>query len=188
MGKTSSGKTRLAEDLSEILKLEQKITYTTRPKRENEIDGIHYHFVKKEHFFENKFLCVEHYEVKPNGLQTYGVKKEDLDKALENDEDIIVVLTPPGYKELKSIYGDRIVGIYVMAPLLTRFQRYVQRESINPNAVEEAWRRLESPSDTEYFDGLVFESEHVVLNDNDYQKALDYAMTVIIEEVSNDKV
>ena len=68
---TGAGKTTLVTNALETLKenfpIERMVTYTTRPVRQNEVDGIDYHFVTKEkflelqsqnHFFEVRFFCL----------------------------------------------------------------------------------------------------------------------------------
>ena len=63
MGKSSSGKDtifrRLMED--EDLSLETIVSYTTRPIREGEVEGVEYHFVKDYEMeeMEKKGLVIE---------------------------------------------------------------------------------------------------------------------------------
>lgn len=49
-GKTGSGKTTIAKEL-EKLGVERLISYTTRPRRDDEQDGVDYHFVSEDEFF-----------------------------------------------------------------------------------------------------------------------------------------
>ena len=51
-GKTSSGKTFLQKELIKI-GYKSIVTYTTRPPRNGEVDGIAYHFVTKEEFLHS---------------------------------------------------------------------------------------------------------------------------------------
>ena len=50
MGKSASGKDSIYQKLQkkEELKLNSLVLYTTRPIRENETDGVEYHFVTEE--------------------------------------------------------------------------------------------------------------------------------------------
>lgn len=50
-GKTGSGKTTVAKEM-EKLGIKRLISYTTRPKRSDEKDGVEYHFVSEDQFFE----------------------------------------------------------------------------------------------------------------------------------------
>jgi guanylate kinase len=176
MGKTASGKTSIARDLSNELGIDQVISYTTRPPREGEINGVHYHFTDNETFESEDFICKEQYVVKPHGLMNYGVNIADL----ETDDDVIIVLTPPGYRELKEKYRDKVVGIYIMAPGIARYNRYVERDPKNPALLKEAHRRFNSKSDNEYFYELEFESEYIVINKGKYETAFMDAMDCLV--------
>ena len=44
-GSSGSGKTTLLELLSRDLNIEISVSFTTRNKREYEIDGVHYNFI-----------------------------------------------------------------------------------------------------------------------------------------------
>ena len=45
MGKTCSGKTRIVEELCKKYGYHKLVTYTTRPMRKAERDGVDYHFI-----------------------------------------------------------------------------------------------------------------------------------------------
>jgi guanylate kinase len=168
IGKTASGKSSLAKDICKEKNIKQLITYTTRPSREGEINGVDYHFISEQEYKNNEFICKEQYEVKPYGFQGYGVKVSDL----ETDENVVIVLTPPGYRELKEKYGDRVVGIYIMAPYKQRYERYISRDPNDLQVHIEASRRLHSVSDTDFFNELEFEVDYVILNHREYKDAL----------------
>ncbi|MDV5212124.1 guanylate kinase, partial [Acinetobacter baumannii] len=44
-GTTCSGKTTIADALTEKYGFNRIVTTTSRPKREGEVDGLHYHFI-----------------------------------------------------------------------------------------------------------------------------------------------
>ena len=78
IGPSGSGKDTILNGVLEKASAAQKIVYcTTRPKRENEIDGKDYHFYSNEDFLklieEDKFIAVSCF----NGW-FYGVLKEHL--------------------------------------------------------------------------------------------------------------
>lgn len=50
-GKSGSGKTSAAKEM-EKMGIKRLISYTTRPKRSGEKDGVEYHFVSEDQFFE----------------------------------------------------------------------------------------------------------------------------------------
>ncbi|EMF8697634.1 guanylate kinase, partial [Acinetobacter baumannii] len=49
-GTTCSGKTTIADALTEKYGFNRIVTTTSRPKREGEVDGLHYHFVTQTEF------------------------------------------------------------------------------------------------------------------------------------------
>ena len=49
-GSSGSGKTTLLDLLSRDLAINISVSYTTREKREYEVDGLHYYFVSKDEF------------------------------------------------------------------------------------------------------------------------------------------
>ena len=59
VGPSASGKTQILKILMEKYGMKKLVTYTTRPMRVNEVNGIDYHFVSKEEFLnklENDFF------------------------------------------------------------------------------------------------------------------------------------
>ena len=49
-GKTCSGKTRIVSELCKKFGYKKIVTYTTRPIRDKEVDGVDYHFISEEEF------------------------------------------------------------------------------------------------------------------------------------------
>jgi guanylate kinase len=165
LGQTCSGKTSLAKEVSKSLGIKQITTYTTRPARKGEIDGVDYHFISNDDFACGSFICQNSFEVKPYGLCHYGVNMEDLD----TEDDVLLIVTPSGLDELKNIYGERVFSIYIIASPLDRFNRYIQREFNNPNVREEAARRLQA--DAQDFTSLEYNVDEIIINKS-YNKAL----------------
>ena len=54
VGHSASGKTEIANQLKRDYNMKKIITYTTRPKRINEVDGVDYHFVDEIKFLKLK--------------------------------------------------------------------------------------------------------------------------------------
>ena len=62
----AGGKNFLIDYLDKVKNLKLGISYTTRPPRFNEVDGVHYHFISKELFKEmiSKGLFLEYNKFK----------------------------------------------------------------------------------------------------------------------------
>ena len=126
IGKSCSGKTHLAQHLSNKRGFRRVITTTTRPPIEGEVNGVDYYFVTKSQFKEminkNKFA-----EYVKRGEQYYGTTKEELTipgKA-------VMVLDKEGAQKVRDILGDKCFVIYVNADNKTREQRALNRKKID---------------------------------------------------------
>lgn len=54
VGKTSSGKDSVAKIANKLFNLNMVVSYTTRPKRSYETDGVEHYFISKERMKEIK--------------------------------------------------------------------------------------------------------------------------------------
>ena len=125
IGKTSSGKNRLYQELlsDESLHLKPNVMYTTRPIRENEQEGKDYHFVNQIFFEkakeENRVVESRNYET-VYGPWTYFTLADEFD--LEN-YDYLVINTLEGYQSLKKVYGNKVVPLYLYVDDFLRLER-----------------------------------------------------------------
>ncbi len=97
-GKMGSGKSTLAKYL-ENKGVKRIITYTTRPKRTGEIDGIDYHFISEEEFLEldSKGFFAETADYNASfGHVYYGSAKNSY------QPDSVIILNPYGVKSIKK--------------------------------------------------------------------------------------
>ena len=84
-GKTASGKDTIAARLlAEYPNLKKILTATSRPKRNNEQNGVDYYFLTQTEF-KNKIQANEFAEYVNYGGNLYGTFKKELEKALDND-------------------------------------------------------------------------------------------------------
>lgn len=100
-GRSCSGKDTI---VNELIKLgyTRLVTYTSRPKRIGEIDGVTYNFINIEEFLtkyiEGFFLEARHYHT-ADGVWFYGSSIS----SFENADDIsICILTPSGLRKLRE--------------------------------------------------------------------------------------
>ncbi len=115
--------------------LEFITTITTRTKRPNERDGVHYHFISSNKFQEliDRDELLEWANVYGNW---YGVPKEPVKQALDRKEDVIVKVDVQGAATIKKIL-PQAVYIFLAPPSMEELVLRLQR------------RRTESPSDLE---------------------------------------
>lgn len=153
VGGSGSGKSTLADAfVSRHEDYHRVITFTTRPIREGEKDGVDYHFVTNETFAEyaRQKVFAEYGEYRG---WYYGTAIEDC----ANSEKNIAVLTPKGARALRRAGIDcRVVYLYV-----DRRNRMMSMLRRGDN-IEEAYRR--SLTEIGQFDGMAEEADYVIDN------------------------
>ena len=152
MGKSSSGKDTIYKRLLEekSLTLNRIVPYTTRPIREDETDGVEYHFVTvdEEALFEDRGLIIEkrtyHTIHGPWDYFTVDDGSIDLTRC-----DYLVIGTLESYMQLSAYYGDEaIVPIYIEVDDGIRLERALNRERMQPvPKYEEMCRRFLADSE-----------------------------------------
>lgn len=122
-GNTCSGKTYLKNKLSKTLNIKNVVTYTTRKPREGEVDGVDYHFV------DLKYLS----SLDKNGMileadiideELYAISK---DSFVKEEEDYVIVLSYNGFKKLKLLYPNEVVGILLYREEDARRESFIKR-------------------------------------------------------------
>lgn len=112
MGPSGSGKTTLAK----YMNIRKVTTYTTRPSREGERDGIDYYFMKEEELLrlyrEGELLEYTSY----NG-HLYGTGMGPLRSAVDKGELVAIVVDGNGAKILREVFPDNVIVVGVRAPL-----------------------------------------------------------------------
>ena len=159
VGESGSGKTSLVNAFCEKHpEYKRVVTYTTRPMREGEVDGVDYNFVSVDQFKkmieENKF--VEHNMYRG---WYYGTSLDGVNWSLDN---VIAVLTPAGLRELmrtaKGSHNMTLVSVYLDVDRRSRLIKMLERG----DDIEEAYRR--NLSDVGQFDGIKKEVDHYIIN------------------------
>ena len=151
IGKAGSGKDTILKEIlkQEPIKYNEIISCTTRPKRENEIDGVNYYFLTPSEF-ANKILNYEMLEATSFNDWFYGTSYDSLRSGIPN----IGVFNPDGLRALSQNNDIDLTVYYIQASDKTRLLRQLNREN-NPN-VAEIVRRYKT--DEEDFDDLEFET------------------------------
>lgn len=144
-GASGSGKDTVANLLLEkIDKTEKLVRYVTRPRRDNEVNGVDYHFVDNQVFHDmnthGDFVETESIET-VYGTWYYGTK-------LDSDVSKRYVMTASFnvYKSIKDKRDD-VFGVFLDVDEYTRLMRVLSRDKSN-KAVREACRRI----GTDYID------------------------------------
>ena len=133
MGKSASGKDTIYKRLiqDETLGLKTIVSYTTRPMREGEQDGVEYHFVSEEKLAELKaegkvIECRDYDTV--HGIWSYFTA-DDGQVDFSGDQDSVIIGTLESYAKIRIFYGkDHVVPIYVNVEDGERLSRALNRE------------------------------------------------------------
>lgn len=165
VGESGGGKSSVAKELGERFDYKSVITYTTRPMRSGEEDGVDYHFVDERQLDKMRdSLCLEanyrgwHYAADINDLT----------------EDSVMVVTPSGLRELNR-RGIELTSVYLNVPRRDRLIQLLKRG----DDIEEAYRR--SLSDVGQFDGVEDEVD-IVINNPKYKKSVENIVQEILQK------
>ena len=153
MGKSSSGKDTIFKKIRDNKELNLKpiVSYTTRPKRTNETNGVEYFFINEKELnkFEKEDKVIE--------KRVYHTVHGDWYYCTINDEQIdlesnnyLLITTLESYKSLKDYFGeDKVYPLYIHVEDGIRLQRALDREKNqeNPNFDELCRRFLADNSD-----------------------------------------
>ena len=103
------------------------VSHTTRKPRQNEIDGVDYHFIKNEEFKkladDGKFY--EHAKIFDN---YYGTLKKTVDNLIKTN-DIIFDIDWQGNKQLSKFKNLKLIKIFLIPPNKKELKkRLIQKE------------------------------------------------------------
>ena len=106
------------------------VTNTTRPKRENEIDDVDYHFITKEQFAEMQSRGEFLERASVYGYD-YGNSKQEVREALERGQDVIMRIDVQGAATIKRLVPDAIF-IFLMPPSMQVLEARLRRRRTEP--------------------------------------------------------
>ena len=145
MGKSASGKDSLYKKiLSTKLNISKLPIYTTRPKRDGEVNGNEYFFVDKKYLDDNSEKIIEK-RVYHTVFGDWFYATLD-DGNIKDDKNYLIIGTLESYNNLKKYFGEeKIFPIYIEADDKIRRERAIQREqSQKVPKYDEMERRLKA--------------------------------------------
>jgi guanylate kinase len=172
---SGTGKTTIVERLVEICpNLHRSRSYTSRPPRPGEADGVDYNFISRS-AFEAMVARAEFLEWADVFGNLYGTARRDTEAALAAGRDVVLVIDVQGAHQVRGRVSGT-VGIFVLPPsfqaLETRLRGRCQDE---PAAIA---RRLETARSEV---SAVEAYEYVVVNDTLDQCVAELAAIVTAE-------
>jgi len=167
-GESASGKSSIEKVLSEEYGFQKTVSYTTRPPRDSEIDGVDYHFITEDEYIE-KFNSGYFVETGAYNGWFYGTTRD------QYKENTVCVLTPHGLRQIKRSFNEQnIKAFYIKVPRRDRLIKILERG----DDIEEAIRR--NQSDVGQYDGIEDEVDFVLEN-RSYQKPINELAREIVE-------
>ena len=172
IGESGCGKSTLVNTfIKKYPSYKRVVTYTTRPMREGEVDGVDYHFVNEGHF---SWLISENRLTEWNMYRGWYYGTPYID---DYNENIIAILTPAGLRALKrnaTVSGlKNIKSIYLNVDRRSRLISLLKRG----DDIEESYRR--SLSDVGQFDGVDREVDFV-LDNQSFEYSIDKEIDIIV--------
>lgn len=175
IGRTASGKSSLARYMCESLGLKQVKSLTTRPPRENEINGSEDHYF----VFEKEFNEIKQKEDFIAYTEINGYKYATTAEELRHSD--IYVIDPDGVKYLKEHCGDefKFIEIYFSSPFELAKDRFLKRDG----SEEEFYSRYNSEDEqfTKYEEAEGY--DHLFVNDMSFSKASEALRDLLKSEM-----
>jgi len=173
---SGAGKSTIAKMLREDQpELVVSVSYTTRPIRPGEVDGVDYHFVDLERFramvANHEFLEWAHVFG-----HRYGTPKAQVWNVLEQGRDILFDIDWQGAQQLHQLAGGDIVRVFILPPSMTELRTRLERRATDSPEVIDA-RMDRAANEVSHWDGY----DYVLVND-DVAKCFDCVKTILAAE------
>jgi guanylate kinase len=150
------------------------VSHTTRPKRPGEWDGVDYHFVNQEQFFQmiedGDFL--EHASVFDN---YYGTSEQEVQKELDKGMDVILEIDWQGAQQVRKRMQDT-VSIFILPPSRESLhQRLTERGQDSAEVIEKRYQ--DARNEISHYP----EFDYLVINDV-FERAVDELRAIVISQ------
>jgi guanylate kinase len=172
---SGTGKTTLVEKLVEqVPRLCMSRSYTSRPARPGETDGVDYNFVTR-HRFEAMLAAGEFLEWADVFGNFYGTSAPETERLLAAGKDVVLVIDVQGARQVRS-RGIETVSIFVLPPSADILEQRLRGRS--KDSEEQIQRRL-AVARREI--GEYNRYEYVVIND-EVESAVERLRAIIMAE------
>lgn len=184
VGESGSGKTTLANFVSskecENANLKKVVAYTTRPKRDLEVDGVDYYFINDNQF--KRMIVDDFVEFNCYRGWKYGTKIN-----FDDGDDKVVILTPAGVRNLKVYLKnhpeikEKVLVVYLCVDRRSRLIKILERG----DDVDESYRR--NLTEVGQFDSFDKECDYILFNEN-YRKTIKSMASDLLKIIRINKV
>lgn len=169
---SGAGKTSLVKALIDQLdSVRVSVSHTTRAMRPGEIDGVNYHFTRREEFLErvSQGDFLEHAEVFGN---LYGTSQSTVEQTLAQGNDLILEIDWQGAQQVRrAMPGAR--SIFILPPSRATLRERLTNRGQDDDSVIEGRMALAVDEISHYV-----EYDYLVIND-DFNTALDDLKSIL---------
>jgi len=141
---SGAGKSSLVAALLDTdAQISLSISHTTRPPRPHEVDGRHYHFVRRDEFERGveAGIFLEHAEVHGN---LYGTSRTAVQSRLAQGRDVLLEIDWQGAAQIRRRMGD-CVSVFILPPSRAELERRLRgRASDSEEVIERRLRNSRS--------------------------------------------
>lgn len=139
---SGAGKTTISRAaLHRVDGLEVSVSWTTRASREDETEGLDYHFVSEEQF-HRQAAAGGFAELAQVFDSSYGTPRAPLDRAIASGRDVLLDIDVQGAAQIRAAYPRDAVTIFVLAPSFAELEgRLRGRGTEAPAAIARRLRR-----------------------------------------------
>lgn len=174
---SGAGKTTLCTRLRrEFPTLGFSVSYTTRPARKGETDGVEYNFVDLPTFQEmvarDEFA---EYAMVHNNM--YGTSARRVTEVIEEGKDILFDIDYQGGRQLRQKFPDDVVLVFILPPSIKELERRLRGRGTDSNEVIERRIRV-AREELRHYD----EYDYLVMND-DLERAYDALRAVYLSQM-----
>ena len=156
------------------------VTATTRERREDEVDGVHYHFLSEEAFqaLIARDGLLEHAN---NHGHWYGTPVDQVRGILAAGRDAILTISPEGARNVRRLVPDALL-VFVMPPTMEDLAERLRSRGSESEASIARRRR-----DAERWMADSDDYDHVVVNETDRpEEAAERIWEIIQAEARRD--
>jgi guanylate kinase len=140
---SGAGKTSISREMMRMFpNIRFSVSYTTRPPRPGEVNGIDYHFISEE-TFRQRIAHGEFVEWVENYGQLYGTSRKTMDVFLEQGDDLILDIEPRGARAIRENYPHGVF-VFILPPSLSELKIRLLKRGESTAVME---RRLKTSLD-----------------------------------------
>ena len=158
---SGAGKTTISRKLLEADgEIKLSVSATTRPMREGEVDGVHYHFVD-DAAFDAMIAEDDFYEWAHVFGHRYGTPKGHIRTALKDGQDFLFDIDWQGTQQLKQKDDQDVVTVFILPPSIAELQNRLEGRATDAGEVIAA-RMERAKAEISHW----AEYDYVVINDD----------------------